>query len=95
MASAFIVDGDYRRVALRFPDQLLCDARGVLRAVRARVRTMVSERRKRGEGPKGRIKHVIYIDSDILDETSPVGKDFEKRVEPAAVVDYGELSAGG
>ena len=81
-------------MALRFPDQLLRDAREVLRGVRSRVRKLETERKKRGEGRSGRCLMVIFIDSDIMDGTSSTDRNSEQRLQPAAVVDYGEHRAG-
>lgn len=81
-------------MALRFPDQLLCDAREVLRGVRSRVRKLETERKKRGEGKSGRSLMVIFIDSDMLDGTSSADRSSE-RLRPAAVIDYGEHRARG
>lgn len=81
-------------MALRFPDQLLRDAREVLRAVRTRVRTLETDIKKSGEGMGGRSAVVIFIDHDVLDEISCAGEASDQRLQASAVVDYGEHRAG-
>ena len=81
-------------MALRFPDQLLRDAREVLRAVRTRVRTLETDIKKSGEGMGGRSAVVIFIDHDVLDDISCAGEASDQRLQASAVVDYGEHRAG-